>query len=761
MPKMRCLGLLLAGASLFATAPAHAQENADAPDRQANGEDERIIVVSIKNPGPGVDDYPASVATIGSVELEQRQVQDLSSLTYVAPNVSIDPIGTFKGVANFSIRGLGINSSIPSIDPAVGLFIDGVYMGINAGTVFDLLDVERIDVLRGPQGVAFGRNTTGGAILVTTADPTWDWQGHADLSFETPVDGGRGAPMATARAIASGPLSHNVRIRLGVLHSDDGGYFKNAFNGSDFGASRTTVIRGALAIDATDRLFFTVKGEWTDSRGDGAATHNNGQNARNAFDLSVNQEGFYRSETGFAVLRADYELDIGVITNVFGWRNYKLSTRNDIDSTPETIFESDTGTRQEQWSNELYYTADYGTLSLTLGGYFFHQDIAYNETRSLPPFTPLTFYGGGSEGHDIYGLYGQADFELTRSLTLSAGLRWSREEKDADITFVRPRPECSTIAGTCPTEGINPTTGEGNGFTDSRSWNSLSPRIAISFTPVNNANLYASWTRGQRSGGYNLRITQPAAFEEVAATLGSPAFDQERVDSFEIGAKWRSQDGRARINAAAFWTEVDNLQREVNVPSATSGLAQSVYNTADARIRGGELEAEFLPVPALRLTANLGYIDADYRRVFFDINSDGAIDRGDLSLELPRAPEWTWGGTANYQVLLGRRKTLSANVWFQHRSRYAYTDNNWGYNTASDRLDANLSLNLGKPDITFSLYGKNLLDDVQFGGDTQLPFGAGAFSDGNNRPFDPNPAAGTFSPVFKGRILGFEVAMDF
>lgn len=768
MHKITRLGPLFASASLFvsasllASAPAHAQDDAVAADERNNrAENERIIIVSIKNPTPAIDDYPASIATISANELEERQAQDLSALTYVAPNVSLDPIGTFKGVANFSIRGLGINSSIPSIDPAVGLFIDGVYMGINAGTVFDLLDIDRIELLRGPQGVAFGRNTTGGAILVTTADPTWEWEGHASLAFETPVDSGRGAPMATAKAVLSGPVSDKVAVRLGVLHSDDGGYFENAFDGSDFGKSVTTVVRGSVAVDASDRLSLLLKGEWTDSHGDGAATHNNGQNARDSFDLSVNQEGFYRSETRFAVLRAEYQLDIGVITNVFGWRDYDLSTRNDIDSSPETIFESDTGTSQEQWSNELYYAADYGALSLTLGGYIFHQKVAYDETRSLPPFTPLTFYGGGREKHDIYGLYGQADYDLTPSLTVSAGLRWSREEKDADITYVRPRPACSAIAATCPTAGFNPTTGEDNGFADKRSWNSLSPRIALSFTPSVNSRLYASWTRGHRSGGYNLRITQPAAFQEVAASLGSPAFDQERVDSFEVGAKWRSADGRTRINAAAFWTEVDDLQREVNVPSLSSGLAQSVYNTADARIRGGELEAEFLPTPALRLTANLGYIDADYRRVFFDINSDGAINRDDRSLDLPRAPEWTWGGTASYRVRIGDDKTLSANAYFQHRSRYAYTDNNWGYNAASDRLDASLALRLDQPAITFTLFGKNLLDEVQFGGDTQLPFGSGAFSDGNNRPFDPSPAAGTFSPVFKGRILGLEVAMDF
>lgn len=761
MTKSNFKCLLLAGASLLATAPAFAQQNSDARTGRSQTDEDRIIIVSIKNPGSDGVKYPASGTFVGSDEMEDRQVQDLSSLSYVAPNVSLDPIGTFKGVANFSIRGLGINSSIPSIDPSVGLFVDGVYLGINAGAVFDLLDVDSIEILRGPQGVAFGRNTTGGAVLVNTANPSWEWEGHAGLSFETPMDSGRGAPMATARAVISGPLQENIAIRLGVLHSDDGGYFENDFNGLDFGKSRTTVLRAGLAIEASDRLSLLIKGEYTDSSGDGAVTHNNGQNARNSFNLSVNQTGFYRSESWFATMRADYQLDIGTITNIFGWREYDLSTRNDIDSSPATIFESDTATAQEQWSNEIYYAADFGTLALTLGGYIFHQDVGYDEDRNLAGFgLPLQF-GGGRQDHDIYGVYGQVDYDLTQALTLSAGLRWSREEKQVDITYVRARAACSAIVGTCPTDGFRPGTTENNGFTDQRSWNSLSPRVALSYALSSDALTYLSWTRGHRSGGYNLRITQPAAFEQVSATLGSPAFGQERVDSFEAGLKWRSADRRASVNAALFWTEVDNLQREVNVPSLSSGLAQSVYNTADARIRGGEIEAEFRVTPQFQLAAHAGYTDAEYRRVFFDLTGDGAINGADVSLELPRAPKWTFGGSAIYETPLGGDASLRASAFFQHRSRYAYTDNNWGYNAPSDRLDASIAINLGQPNITFTLFGRNLLDEVQFGGDTQLPFAGGAFSDGNNRAFDPNPAAGTFSPVFKGRVLGLEVAMDF
>ncbi|MBO9499434.1 MAG: TonB-dependent receptor [Novosphingobium sp.] len=740
----RTASLAAIAVACLAAAPAFAE---DASEGSA-------IVVTAKDPGTDSLDYPGSVDTVGKPELDKRQLQDLSTLSYAAPNVSLDAIGTFAGVANFSIRGLGINSSIPSIDPAVGIFVDGVYQGINAGDVFDLLDVQSVTVLRGPQGVAFGRNTTGGAVLVQTADPSFEWEGHAGMTLEGPVDGGRGKPMLTERAVVSGPLSDTLALRLGALHSDDGGYFRNSYNDQPFGKAETTMLRGGLTWLATERLRFTVKGDWTRSDGDGAPTHNNGQHARDNFEISINEPGFYHSRAGSVTAKGEYDLGPGKLTDVFGWRTYDLKTRNDIDSSPLTIFHSDTRTKQDQWSNELYYTADYGPVSVIAGGYFFHQNVGYDEVRYLG----INQYGGGTEGHDVYALYSQLDYRLADAWTLTGGLRWSREEKSAIVTYVRPRDACSPIEGTCPVTGEN-VPGENNGFTDSHAWDSLSPKVALTFKPSEDGSIYASWTRGFRSGGYNLRITQPQAFEQVSAELGSPTYNQERVDSYELGGKYRS--GIFQLSGALYWMEVANLQREINVPSLTSGLAQSIYNTADARIRGGELEATVTPASGLSLTADLGYTDAQYRKVFFDLNSDGAIDAADLALALPRAPKWSWGGSASYGSELGALGTLTGSVFFQHRSAYAYTDNNWGFNSASDRLDADLSLKLTGSGITFSVFGRNLLDEVQFGGDTQLPFAGGTYSDGNNRPFDPSPAAGTFSPLDKGRELGVGVNWDF
>ncbi|RIV89825.1 TonB-dependent receptor [Aurantiacibacter xanthus] len=744
---------MLGVATVFAigqlAAPALAQER----DR-ANEDD--VIVVTVKSEPTALIDYPGAVTAIDQSELQARAIADISQLSYAAPNVALDTIGTFKGVANFAIRGLGINSSIASIDPAVGLFVDGVYLGVNAGTVFDSVDIARVDILRGPQGVAFGRNVTGGAVLVETGEPTDQWEGHARLAYEGPVDSGRGAGMWSARGVVSGPISDAVAIRLAALHSDDAGYFKNQFDGSNFGKTETTVLRGAIRARLSPAFTITAKGEYTDVTGDGAAGHNNGLFPRDTFDLSLDERGFHDSETGFAVVRAELELGEGKLTNIFGWRSYDISTRNDIDSSPNPIFSSDTLTTQEQFSNELLYSLARDGWRLSTGGYWFTQDVGYDEIRNLA--TPQ--FGGGKQKHDVLGLFGELGFDLTERLTLTAGLRWSREVKDAEVTYVRARPECSVIAGTCPITGER-VPDENNGFADKRAWENWSPRLVASYAASEGARVYASWSRGYRSGGYNFRITQPASFEEVAAALGSPAYDEERVDTFELGAKWQSPGRAVFLQGAVFRSEVDNMQREVVVASATSGLAQSVYNTADARITGFEGEATVRAAPGLDLAANLGFIDADYVRVFYDISGDGAIDGADVALELPRAPRWTWGGSFTYEADLWGDKFVRAFATFQHRDRFAYSDNNFGYNDAANRVDATLAFGCRTCGITLSLFGRNLLDEVQFGGDVPLSFSGGPNSNGVDRPFDPHPAQGTFSPMAKGRVLGVALDLDF
>jgi iron complex outermembrane recepter protein len=753
---LSCVSVMALGAAC----PAVAQEGQSDADNSITTLTDEIVVTATKKANvENVQDVPLAVTAFGEKTIEVLKVRDLGSLSFSAPNVSLDQIGTTRGVANFSVRGLGINSGIPSVEPTVGVFVDGVYLGTNNGVSFDLFDLGSIELVRGPQGILFGRNTTGGAVLLNTGNPTDTLKGKAKIAFDGPVDAGRGSGNLTVMGTLSGPIVADVlNFKIGAYHNRDRGYFTNKFDGRRFGLANTVILRGALEFKPTETITLLAKGEIFDSEGDGPAAQNHGLFSRDSFDFSINNRGSYGARAKFATLRTDIEVgENGKITNIFGYRDYQGSTDADIDSTPNTIFHSTTRLDQDQLSNELRYAGTFGPVDLTLGGYWFTQDVAYDEVRFIGA---NRFYGGGRQDHDVYGVFAALDYDLTDALTLSAGIRWSQEDKAASVTYVRPRAACSVIDGTCPITGTNPSIPtENNGFSDAQSWKNWTPRLGAQYRLNDDAQVYANWTRGFRSGGYNFRITAPAAFEAISAANGSFAFDEEKVDSYELGVKFQTADRKLTLNAAAFRTDIAGMQREVNQSSPTSGVAQSIFNTADTRIHGLELEGRFAVTDNFLLSANLGLIDTKYRRILFDISGDGVINAADRALALPRAPKSTWGIGAIYDLNLGETASMTARISYQHRSRAAYTDSNFGWLNASDQLEAGLDWK-ASPWLTLSLYGKNLLDEVQFGGDTQVPFG-GVLSDGTNVPFEDRPAAGTFSPLNKGRVVGVEASITF
>ena len=768
----RALALLLASAASIPFAAA-AQDAADdtaasqtpaepAQDDSIIGALNTIVVTGTKTQNAeNVQDIPIAVTAFNAATLDALKVRDVQSLTYSAPNVSLDQIGTSRGQANFSIRGLGINSSIPSIDPTVGVFVDGVYLGFNGGVVFDLFDLDSVEILRGPQGVLFGRNVTGGAVLINTGNPTEYLTGKVRASVDGPfLDGGRGGANYTVSGVVSGPLVEDkLLFKVGGYYNKDEGYFTNLFDGSNHGEAETIILRGALEGRFGD-LTLTGKLDYFESDGDGPSAQNRGTFDRKSFDFAIDFPGFYDNTIWTGSLKAELDIGPGTLTNIVGYRDYEAVTGGDIDSLPAFIFHSDTDTAQDQISNEIRYAVSNDNFDLTVGGFYFDQTIAYTEIRDIPVSTPLTFYGGGRQDHEVIGLFASGQYNLTDALSVIAGIRWSEETKDVEITYIRPRAECSVLERTCPTSGTNsfiPT--ENNGFVDSNSWRNLSPKLGLQYEFAD-AQIYTHWTRGYRSGGYNFRITNANAFEAVAAANNAFFFDEEKVDNYEIGGKFQTVDGSFTLNLAAYYTDISDMQREVNQSSATSGVAQSIFNTADASILGFEAEARMRVSDTLLFTANLGLIDDDYDEIRFDISGDGVIDDTDLDLRLPRVPKATWGVGAVHELDLGSSEILSR-VNFQYRDEFAYTDNNFGFIQEASNLDFNITWNTPTDGLSFSIYGKNMLDEVQAGGDTQLPFGTGDFSNGVNRPFDPAPAAGTFSPLAKGRQIGAEVEFEF
>ena len=768
------LALMLGTAALTPVA-AFAQD-ADAPvqDESTSTLDaiNEILVTGTKTrDAENVQDIPLAVTAFNAGTLEAFKIRDISGLSFQAPTVSLDQIGTSRGTANFTVRGLGINSSIPSIDPTVGVFVDGVYLGINGGVVFDLFDLDSVEILRGPQGVLFGRNVTGGAVVINTGNPTEDFRGKFRAAADGPaLDSGRGGPNYTVSGVISGPIiTDTLLFKVGAYYNKDEGYFRNLAADTiptlseNHGAAETKILRGALEA-RLGGLTLLGKLDYFESEGDGPAAQNRAFFDRNSFDLAIDEPGSYANEIWTGSLTGTIDIGPGTLTNVFGWRQYDATTRGDIDATPRVLFHSNTETAQEQFSNELRYAISTDRLDLTFGGFWFKQDLAYTENRELRRDLPVNlqppvFYGGGSQEHEVIGVFANAQYELFDNLSVIAGIRWNQETKDAAVTYVLPRAQCSVLQGTCPTgtQPFNPAT-ETNGFTDSVRFRNLSPKLGLQYE-FGAGQVYGHWSRGYRSGGYNFRITNVAVFNRAFAATGNLFFDEEKVDNFEIGGKFQTADSSFTFNVAAYMTKVGNMQREVNLADPGAGVVQNILNTADATITGFEAEARMRVSESLAFTANIGIIEAEYDRVLFDISGDGLINDTDLALSLPRVPPITVGAGLIHELELGNSTVLSR-VNYQYRDEAAYTDDNLGWLNSLSNLEANITWETPVDGLSLSLYGRNLLDEVQEGGDTQVPFG-GPNSTGVRRPFAPNPTAGTFSPLMRGRNVGIEALFEF
>lgn len=767
------IALLLSAAALVPTA-AQAQDAAEEeePASTLDTLGEILITGTKKKDAENVQDIPLAVTAFNAGTLEAFKIRDISGLSFQAPSVSLDQIGTSRGTANFTVRGLGINSSIPSIDPTVGVFVDGVYLGINGGVVFDLFDLDSVEVLRGPQGVLFGRNVTGGAVVINTGNPTETFQGKVRAAVDGPVDGGRGGANYTFSGVVSGPIIEDVLLfKVGAYYNKDEGYFRNLASltnpniPENHGKAETKIFRGALEGRFGD-LMIRAKLDYFESDGDGPSGQNRAFFDRNSFDISIDEPGFYANKIWTGSLTAEWDIGPGTLTNVFGYRDYTATTQGDIDATPVFLFHSGTLTEQNQISNELRYAMSFDNLDLTLGTFYFQQDLAYDENRSLRRDLPVNlrppvFFGGGRQDHEVIGVFANAQWEVVENLSVIAGIRWNQETKDAAVTYILPRPACSVVAGTCPTgtQPFNPAT-ETNGFRDDVRFRNVSPKLGLQYE-FGNSQVYGHWSRGFRSGGYNFRITNVAVFNRAFNATGDLFFDEEKVDNFEIGGKFQTADGVFTFNAAAYVTKVGNMQREVNLADPGAGVVQNILNTADATINGFEAEARLRASDTLVLTANLGVVDAQYDEVLFDISGDGngRVDAADLALALPRVSPVTVGAGLIHDLDVGSGNILTR-VNYQYRDRAAYTDDNLGWLNDVHQLEANITWNTPIEGFSLSLYGRNLFDEVQEGGDTQVPFG-GPLTGGIRRPFQDRPAAGTFSPLMRGRNIGIEALFEF
>lgn len=763
--------------------------------------EEFTITARKRDAGEALQEVPFAVSAFSSEELEARLSTDLTSLSYRAPNVGLADIGTTRGIANFTIRGLGINSSIPSIDPTVGVFVDGIYMGISAGVINDFFDMEGVEILRGPQGLLFGRNVTGGAVLLRTRKPTDEFEMTFRGDFQQGTEEGGGFTV-------SGPILPGKLLgRLAVYHKDDEGWHTNlADPDDDFGAYRILLARPSLTYYPGEDTELTVRFERGQARGDGPRSQNRGLYDRTSWDFAVNDKGYADSDwsQAFAEFSTGVPLGNGTITNIFGWRRVNLNSRTDVDSSELDVLLGDGYFEQEQFSNEFRYFGSFldNQVDLTAGLYWFDQDIGYWERRvlfrerhavynpalplcnvdlvraglnNIPGLPPLcversgTYTSawhnswidstlGGSQDQTTRGAFIHADVHATPSVTFNLGVRYTYEKKQADIATFDPGVFLIEVAPGLPLIPIGDSRCDFDArtcnfnYSDEHSWNNWTPKVGVQYHASDSVNLYAFWTKGFRSGGYNFRHTDPDFDPEP--------FSEERQNSYEVGAKIDWPGGRLRTNLALFYNKVDDMQREIARTHPVAGSVQNILNPADATLRGIELEIWAQLAESLMLTANLGYTDGEYDAVREDLNGDGKVDGKDEDLDLPRLAPLTYSlGLTHSLPMDSWNGMLLTRVDFSHNDDAASDDANLGRLSEVDMLEASLTYVSFDERLRLSLFGKNLLDEVQEGGESRFPAN---FPGG---PFAPDGYKGTgtvFAPLTnEGRRWGFRISYQY
>ena len=775
VPTALCIFAL---AVFLGAAPARAQP-ADTP--AAETEPERLEAVEVaaeRQLELPPQEMPAAITALEAEQIDVLKVRNLTNLSIGLPNVQLDDRGVARGVAHFSIRGMGANSSLPAldpgIDPSVGVFIDDVYVGTTITALHDVYDLESIEVLRGPQSTAFGRNVVGGAVVLQTKKPTDRYEARV----RSAVEGGGKAPNVYVSGMLNAPLTETLGARLSVYSNQDQGWFKNKHDGRAFGTHDYVSLRPVVSWQPTETLDLTLRYEWQEGDGDGPAVQNRGAYDRDSHDFAIDEAGYTRVESHFFTLRADWDVALGhgTVTNVFGWRDSRLDTLGDLDGTPRPLFNTGSIQAAEQVSNELRYTGVFfDRLFLTTGFYYFTNEVLHHDRYAYGPRDQ-----GGGEGNgggeldlDSYALFMTGDYDLTDRLTLTAGLRWTRDEKDADITsHLLPATRCHVVDGpACPSH-----------YTYDASWSSWSPTIGLTYRFDEETVIYGHWRRSSRPGGYNLRDLSLHLISELSpgqlawlAQRGLVAtdefedlsFDEERVDTFELGVK-KTFGPQTYVNAAFFYNFIDDAQLHMllteewvlfspnRFPRTTIvdgrervvkdlRLVPITRNAGNAETWGFEVESRVAVTPTLTLLGSAGYLEADYTKIRYDLTGDGHVDGRDEDLEPLRAPTWTYSLGAQHTLRVGQRHLLVSRVNYAYRDKAYNTTNNVGFNRQQKIVDAGMDLLLNDGRWVVGLYGRNLLDFARAGTEsTFVPF-----------------IEGGASPLERGRTFGLELTYHF
>lgn len=722
------------------------------------------IIVSARRRDESAQDVPIALSVVGASQLEQTGNYTLTQIQQIVPNLqvfSFNPRNT-----NINIRGLGSNVALTNdgLENGVGFYVDNVYFGRVGQSQFDLVDLQQIEVLRGPQGTLFGKNTTSGAINITSRRPSFEpeFSGEAsvgDYGYYQLRGSASGALIDDLLAVR---VSGSVTERRGFLYNDTQN--ERAQDYSNWS------VRGQLLFTPTADLEVRIIGDFARQKqnhvlnifADYFGTYENGAAIPNSFaERAARFPGYsfptidpfarrgeanshYQSNMdGYGVSgQVDWNVGAAKLTSITAYRWWDWNPANDGDSTSLPIVtKAQQANRQRQFSQEIRLASDSdGPIDYVVGAYYFWQVIrgkgasAYGPAAGLwnRPATspiPLAAWDAALTGFEAnstsdprtksYALFGQLDWKFTDRLTLTAGLRYTHEKKSGSFTQIHVAGiDLSTLPAGLAAQAaairaqFNPVTSYSTGFKD----NSLSGLATLSWQFSDDALAYASYSRGNKSGGLNL-TNLPAGID--------PDVAPEKVDSYELGIKSQWFDKAVTLNVAGYWTEISDYQTAITeqVPN-TVNVRQYIANIPGVRSRGVEGDLSFAPSERASFYASVAYADTTYSDY---PNAPQAPERLNVSgiqdltgEQLPGVPKFTYtlGGDVSAPLgnLGGRDLSIYAHADYSHRSSFNTSSSDSIYADVPAYGIANARIGFRTDDGLFdlSLWARNLFDKDYF-----------------------------------------------
>ena len=649
------------------------------------------VVITARRREETLKDVPVSVTAIGGDALAKLGATEIGDIQSTAPNVVLHEGDAQNTVAY--IRGVGQLDSLAFADPGVGIYLDDVYLGRAQGSFLDVFDVERIEVLRGPQGTLYGRNTIGGAIKFVSRLPseTPEFTASATVGEYNQTDFTLGA---------SGPLVGDKLLgKASIAYLKRDGYATNAVDGSDDGDRNTLAWRAALLAKPSENFNFLLTVDGSEDTPDTSRTPARETSVFGAFPASTDPftvEADFNGLSDLSVFgvsgKATWDVsDTLTLTSITAYREMTYDANLDLDATATPIFGVFVFEEQNQISQEIQATYTGDRISVVGGVYYFDEEDV-TESGIFGPDIAFVSNSLNDQTTEAIAVYGDLSYDVTDRFSFSVGVRLTEEEKE----FARIQ---EFFGADTP---LVPQLGMGARVTDvdtSKTFSNTSPRVSVSYDVNDDVTAYASFGRGFKSGGFDGRSN--SGFE-------AQPFDAETLSAWEAGLKGSLADGAIFGSIAVFLNQYEDLQ--VSSFTESDGAFAAIFtNAAEAEIAGFELEGSWLATDALRFDTAIGYLDAEYEE-FIGENGQDVSD----TLTPANAPQWTGRLAAEYT------RQISENIEFSTTASASYRDEVYPTVSSSEILrqsaytlvDASIGLEFYDGRYGLRLIGKNLTDET-------------------------------------------------